>query len=114
MLGVVSTIRHITFGDILLTFGEIKFTPTTSQSGINEKILKSCLIPTPSNVPNPNIAIHLYFLLRMVKVKDEIQCKGKGKGKTWKQNHKQIIEMKRVFFFTFDEILYLFTTISMN
>ena len=66
MLGVVSTIRHIIFGDILLSFDETKFTPTTSQSGINEKKRKSCLIstiPTPSNVLNPNIAIPLYFLL---------------------------------------------------
>ena len=35
-------------------------------------------------------------------VEDELQGKGKGKGKTWKQNHKQIIQMKGVFFFTFD------------
>ena len=60
---------------------------------------KSCLILTPSNVPNSNIAIPLYFLLGF---EDELQGKGKGKGKTWKQNQKQIIEMKGVFFFTFD------------
>ena len=41
----------------LLTFDETKFASTTIQSGINEKMRKSCLIPTPSNVPNSNIAI---------------------------------------------------------